>query len=156
MRESRPYILILAGAPLRKAFSFKFHTKKKPCQIKHTFFSATNTATEGFSPGLNETLEAPSTLSLSTIPFAHSEGRNTCKSEPTNRTACDSEIVYWRFQLSCDFCVKATSSSPVEAEKIRRFLCCAPSSSFTATVLERHVYPGKVVYYVPGRSQVER
>ena len=40
-------------------------------------------------------------------------------------------MVYWRSQPSCDFWEKAISSSPVEAEKTRRFLCWDPSSSLT-------------------------
>lgn len=96
-----------------------------------TFFSATNIATEGFKPGLSETEVAPSTLSLSTIPLDHSEGRKTCISDETRRMACDSEMVYCRSHDSCDFWGKAINSSPVDTEKTRRFLCWRPSSSFT-------------------------
>ena len=70
---------------------------------KSTFFSATKTATDGFKPGLSETEVAPSTLSLSTIPFDHSAGRKTCISDETRRMACDSDIVYWRSHDSWDF-----------------------------------------------------
>ena len=53
---------------------------------------------------------------------------------PTSRMACDSEMVYWRFQPSWDFWVKDASCSPVDTEKTRRFLCWAPSSNLTAVV----------------------
>lgn len=52
-----------------------------------TFFSPTNTAREGFRPGLSEILVKPSTLSLSTTPFDQSDGSNTWTSGPTVRTA---------------------------------------------------------------------
>jgi hypothetical protein len=60
---------------------------------KLTFLSAEKTATDGFSPGLKDTLVAPSILSLSMIPLDQSAGRYTCISGPTNRMACDSDIV---------------------------------------------------------------
>jgi len=49
----------------------------------------------------------------------------------TTRIAGDSEIVNWRSQPSCDFLEKAMSSSLVETEKRRKFLCCDLSSSLT-------------------------
>jgi hypothetical protein len=100
------------------------------------FFSAINTAIDGFKPGLREILVAPSTLSLSTIPFDHSDGLNTWMSCPTSRAAWASEMVYWTFQPSWDFWVKDASCSPVDTEKTRRFLCWAPSSNLT--VVTRH------------------
>ena len=63
-------------------------------------------------------------------------------------------MVYWSSHPSCDFWENATSSSPVEAEKTRRFLCCEPSSSFWGlSQVERYVPRGeKLISTMLGRD----